>query len=67
MTDKFLSMDLSSKRKLYACKEDFLTLSRIPSWADYVAEKGLVSEVCAYIMKNHTNFILHTNANTNII
>ncbi|OXA53754.1 macro domain-containing protein CT2219 [Folsomia candida] len=43
--DKFLSMDLSSKRKLYACKEDFLTLSRIPSWADYVAEKGLVSEV----------------------
>jgi hypothetical protein len=44
-TDKFLQMDLLSKRALYACKDSFVTLEHVPDWNEYVERNQLVNPI----------------------
>jgi hypothetical protein len=39
--DKYLSMPLTEKRKLYACGEDYVVLQKIPAWHDYLKNDRL--------------------------
>jgi hypothetical protein len=35
-TEKFMDMPIMTKRKLYACGDEYVTLDEIPSWHDHI-------------------------------
>ena len=39
--EKYLAMSLDEKRKLYNCKNDFITLDKIKTWPEYYQEHNL--------------------------
>ncbi|RWS23383.1 MACRO domain-containing protein-like protein [Leptotrombidium deliense] len=43
--NKYLSMNINDKRKLYKCGNKYVTLDNVPNWQDYAKMKGITSKV----------------------
>ena len=42
--EKYLNMSFAEKRKLYSCRDKYVTLDKIPTWSDYFSKFKLDSK-----------------------